>query len=217
MGKCEVCKREMLKSKGCGASTVSINGKKYKRIKVSDTLDFIPEVQRCHDCNAVTGHYHHWGCDAERCPECRLQLLSCDCEDVTLVVETCSPKRKVALAYINPEGTEKEYDNCILSCQLYSQMKSIELNAETLSTFIDYKVSSNENQRPELQNMIEILAKNKVDYVIIPYLKMLSSEEDTQKKLVHKIEKLGATIITFKKSDMGKFKKLLDEAQSNVT
>lgn len=41
-----------------------------------------PETTRCHDCNALFGHLHHWGCDAERCPACGGQLISCDCEDV---------------------------------------------------------------------------------------------------------------------------------------
>lgn len=38
------------------------------------------EGERCHDCGALKGHYHHWGCDAERCPACYGQLIGCDCE-----------------------------------------------------------------------------------------------------------------------------------------
>jgi len=34
---------------------------------------------RCHDCDALPGHYHHAGCDWEECPRCHGQLLSCEC------------------------------------------------------------------------------------------------------------------------------------------
>jgi hypothetical protein len=33
---------------------------------------------RCHDCGAKVGHYHHPGCDLERCPVCGQQALFCD-------------------------------------------------------------------------------------------------------------------------------------------
>ena len=33
----------------------------------------------CHDCGAVEGQYHHFGCDMERCPFCGRQLISCHC------------------------------------------------------------------------------------------------------------------------------------------
>ena len=83
--KCELCGRDMLASKGCAVSTVHITGKVYKRIPVGGHGDFLEgeatEV-RCGDCGALMGHYHHWGCDCERCPVCGLQLIGCDCEDV---------------------------------------------------------------------------------------------------------------------------------------
>ena len=85
MATCEICRREMMKAKGCAVDKVHINGKTYKRIPVGGSGDFcegLDETVRCHDCNALYGHYHHWGCDAERCPACGRQLISCDCEDV---------------------------------------------------------------------------------------------------------------------------------------
>ena len=82
---CELCGRDMLESKGCAVSKIHVAGKVYKRIPVGGQGDFLegsPTDARCHDCGALMGHYHHWGCDCERCPTCGLQLIGCDCEDV---------------------------------------------------------------------------------------------------------------------------------------
>ena len=82
---CELCGMDMLESKGCAVSKIHVAGKVYKRIPVGGQGDFLegsPPDARCHDCGALMGHYHHWGCDCERCPACGLQLIVCDCEDV---------------------------------------------------------------------------------------------------------------------------------------
>lgn len=39
----------------------------------------VGEAERCHDCNVAPGGFHHPGCDAERCPACNGQLISCGC------------------------------------------------------------------------------------------------------------------------------------------
>lgn len=83
MAKCKICGKEMLSAAGCDVAEVFVNGKKYERIRCGDEHDFDPnmkEGERCHDCGALKGHYHHWGCDAERCPACYGQLIGCDCE-----------------------------------------------------------------------------------------------------------------------------------------
>lgn len=85
MAKCKVCGREMLQAKGCSVSKIHIGGKIYSRIKCGADGDFTPDMNeddRCHDCGAKKGGYHHWDCDAERCPACGGQLITCDCEDV---------------------------------------------------------------------------------------------------------------------------------------
>jgi len=35
----------------------------------------------CHDCGALEGEIHKFGCDMERCPKCGYQLIGCDCLD----------------------------------------------------------------------------------------------------------------------------------------
>lgn len=85
---CDICKKDMLTSNGCSMDTIDINGKTYNRIKVGEKYDLDQGIEdeefRCHDCNAKNGHYHHWGCDAERCPSCKQQLISCECNDVSI-------------------------------------------------------------------------------------------------------------------------------------
>lgn len=78
MAKCDLCGREMLTAKGCGIGKMHVGGKVYGRIRAFGE----DESARCHDCNALPGEFHHWGCDMERCPACGHQLISCECEDV---------------------------------------------------------------------------------------------------------------------------------------
>jgi len=82
---CKICGKDMMRANGCRITKLHAGGKAYDRIKVGDPGDFDegrPQTTRCHDCNALFGHLHHWGCDAERCPACGRQLISCDCEEV---------------------------------------------------------------------------------------------------------------------------------------
>jgi len=66
-------------------TTFMLNGRNYKRIQYGkerwgrDYAD-VP----CHDCGARCGQLHVLGCDMERCPACRGQLISCRCEKETV-------------------------------------------------------------------------------------------------------------------------------------
>ena len=82
MAKCNFCEKDMLLADGCVRVPIIHNGKEYEPIKVGDPGDWLfGMTERCGDCNAKTGHYHHPGCDNERCPVCGGQLLSCGCVD----------------------------------------------------------------------------------------------------------------------------------------
>lgn len=83
MAKCEYCNKNMLRAKGCIRVPVVHNGKEYEPVKVGDEGSWLADDvnNRCPDCNAAYGHYHHPGCDNERCPICGGQLISCDCMD----------------------------------------------------------------------------------------------------------------------------------------
>lgn len=83
MCKCELCGQEMLTADGCTISSIRVKGKVYKRIKFGTGAEYgfdLEEGARCHDCGARKGHYHHYGCDVERCPVCHGQFIGCDCD-----------------------------------------------------------------------------------------------------------------------------------------
>lgn len=61
---------------------------------------------RCHDCGIKHGGFHHPGCDAERCPRCEGQLISCGCLDQVMLSETI-----LAAAAVGIDGVMKSPDN----------------------------------------------------------------------------------------------------------
>lgn len=75
---CTDCKQDMSTADGCTWPLISKDGGKTW---VGRRLDGFTRFdgERCHDCAALHGHVHHYGCDTERCPFCGGQLISCDC------------------------------------------------------------------------------------------------------------------------------------------
>lgn len=78
MAICNDCGQEMLTADGCTLKHILCDDKKVRRQKVG-AEGWYSSGQRCGDCGAKYGHYHHPNCDVERCPICGSQLISCGC------------------------------------------------------------------------------------------------------------------------------------------
>ena len=76
MAICKWCLQEMRDGVSCDANLEITfpDEEDYNTVRVSGD-------GRCHDCKAPVGGFHHPGCDAERCPRCGGQLISCGCLD----------------------------------------------------------------------------------------------------------------------------------------
>lgn len=77
----ELCKYDLFDCKDWNENSynypyIKLNGEIYQRDNI-----YFDRREICHDCNILNkkGNYHHFGCDMERCPRCKKQLISCDC------------------------------------------------------------------------------------------------------------------------------------------
>ena len=71
----------------------TIAGKTYARIRYGDEAEDWGALsgRPCHDCGAVKGEFHVVGCDVERCPVCKGQAMSCDCDIEEMKDERAEP------------------------------------------------------------------------------------------------------------------------------
>ncbi len=67
------CQREMATATGCSVTSVHVGGTTYLRTRVGDEAiaGKGDDAFRCGDCGAHGDHFHHLGCDLERCPRCQ--------------------------------------------------------------------------------------------------------------------------------------------------
>jgi hypothetical protein len=76
MAVCPYCDQEMLDRVACTDPTYSDFPDRVARQRIPHPLDAGLD---CHDCAVPPGGLHHPGCDAERCPACGEQAISCGC------------------------------------------------------------------------------------------------------------------------------------------
>ncbi len=79
MATCSDCHLEMLTADGCTVGFVTIDGVPRSRLKETLCGEF-EDGDRCHDCGAKPGNFHHFHCDNEPCPQCGGQLFVCSCD-----------------------------------------------------------------------------------------------------------------------------------------
>jgi hypothetical protein len=79
MAECDYCGLEMNSADGCLEVPIVIEGASYEPIPFGSEWASKPTRTRCGDCNIAPGKVHHHGCDAERCPCCGGQSISCGC------------------------------------------------------------------------------------------------------------------------------------------
>ncbi len=71
--KCQDCGQDE-RADTCSATFIKIGASRYGRVPYHSD----DQTVRCL-CGVRSGGYHHYGCEAERCPICGDILLGCDC------------------------------------------------------------------------------------------------------------------------------------------
>ena len=80
MAECQYCVQEMTTAASCTVAGLRRDGKLIPLTPYTASRRRGVTVRnRCGDCGVRPGGYHHLGCDMQRCPLCRGQLMSCEC------------------------------------------------------------------------------------------------------------------------------------------
>lgn len=77
MAVCRWCNKEMRGAMSCSVGALHLDGKRVEMI--SWGAGGRHERGKCHDCGVAPGGFHHLGCDLQRCPLCRRQMMTCGC------------------------------------------------------------------------------------------------------------------------------------------
>lgn len=85
MANCEICEKDMNRAKGCLPHAYIMKDDSRLMPQLVEEHQ-VHENGRCVDCGAKEGNFHHIGCDQERCMECGLQYIGCDCEYTDSIV-----------------------------------------------------------------------------------------------------------------------------------
>lgn len=196
MVKCVQCGRDLSSAKGCGVHTVRVGGKVFNGVRMGDPGDFYEgesKATRCHDCNALYAHCHHWGCDAERCPVCGRQLISCECRDVTIGSED-QPQKTGASTRAVCYARVAHPDQLALDKQLTLNRTFAKEQGYDIVAIIAEWGTGNGMNRPGLQKLLEHVRHNDFDVLTINGLNRLGRNLSIVLPLLRSLRKQGIRV-----------------------